>query len=389
MNSIVRKAIAWGLAALCVTNGSAIAREQTDFPLPDKNDAPIALLVDAGSGQVLFSRNPDLRFMPASITKVMTVYTAFRLVRQGKIALNQHFPYSEAAFKEWHRKGSTLFIPHGARPSVDLLLRGITTVSANDGAVVMAEGAAGSVAGWTQLMNANARRLGMRDSHFGTPNGWPDKGATFVTAHDLVVLGRALVNDYPILFERYVGKPGMRAYGIAQENHDPITGKVEGADGIKTGFTNQAGYGFLGTAERDGRRLMMVIATSDTWQQRNRSARDLMEWGFARFENRALFPAGATIATARVQNGSADTVALVAPRAIRASIPKGAKGNVSMVLRYDGPLEAPIAKGEEVARLQIKAPGLAPSTIPLIAGEAVEKAGPFQRIANGIVALWP
>nr|WP_306300289.1 D-alanyl-D-alanine carboxypeptidase family protein [Erythrobacter sp. LQ02-29] len=364
----------------------AVAKD--DVPsLPDANDAPIALLVDAGSGQVLFSRNPDLRFMPASITKVMTVYTAFRLVREGKLSLVQHFPYTDTAFAEWDRKGSSLFLPRGANPSVDLLLRGITTVSANDGAVVLAEGAGGSVAGWTRMMNANARRLGMRDSHFNTPNGWPDQGGTFVTAHDLVILGRAMVNDYPTLFRRYVGKPGMRAFGIAQDNHDPILGKVEGADGIKTGFTNQAGYGFLGTAERDGRRLMLVVATSDTWRQRNAAARDLMEWGFARFANQNLFPAGKPIAMARVQNGSASELPLIAPRPVRLSVPQGNTGPVKVELLYDGPLEAPIAKGEEVARLKLTAPGLEPSTVPLVAGEAVERAGPLRRIVNGFSAF--
>ncbi|MCP9223248.1 D-alanyl-D-alanine carboxypeptidase [Erythrobacter sp. LQ02-29] len=385
MSSKLKRAIVSVVTAFCLTV-PAVAKD--DVPsLPDANDAPIALLVDAGSGQVLFSRNPDLRFMPASITKVMTVYTAFRLVREGKLSLVQHFPYTDTAFAEWDRKGSSLFLPRGANPSVDLLLRGITTVSANDGAVVLAEGAGGSVAGWTRMMNANARRLGMRDSHFNTPNGWPDQGGTFVTAHDLVILGRAMVNDYPTLFRRYVGKPGMRAFGIAQDNHDPILGKVEGADGIKTGFTNQAGYGFLGTAERDGRRLMLVVATSDTWRQRNAAARDLMEWGFARFANQNLFPAGKPIAMARVQNGSASELPLIAPRPVRLSVPQGNTGPVKVELLYDGPLEAPIAKGEEVARLKLTAPGLEPSTVPLVAGEAVERAGPLRRIVNGFSAF--
>lgn len=175
--------------------GLAIASPAHGAPVP--GEVPIAMLVDMASGQTLYARNPDRRFVPASITKVMTAYTAFELMKQGKLAPGTRFTFSEAAADEWYRTGSTMFLDRGSETAVTDLLMGITTVSANDGSIVLAEGAAGSVDNWLDLMNAHADALGMHQSHFGTPNGWPDEGRTFTTARDLVTLAKALITEHP------------------------------------------------------------------------------------------------------------------------------------------------------------------------------------------------
>lgn len=353
--------------------------------LPTEQDAPIALLVDLTSGQTLFARQADRRFAPASIAKVMTAYTAFEQIKQGKISLTQSLPVRPATFAQWSRVGSTMYLPNGARPSVNQLLMGITTVSANDGAVVLAEGAAGSVAEWLRLMNGNARALGMRDSRFGTPNGWPDGGETYTTARDLVKLAQATVTRHPQLYKAYFGHRTFTFNGITQRNHDPITGRVPGADGLKTGYTDAAGFGFLGSAERDGRRLAMVVAASDTSAARDRSARALMEWGFTRYEAHRLLPARQPIAEAEVQGGAMRSVGLVTGGPLTITTLRGTAPAVRMKVRYDGPLQAPLQRGVAYASLEVRVDGMPPYTVPLLAAQDVPAANALQRTLNGAI----
>ena len=351
--------------------------------VPTVSQAPVAMMVDLTSGQILQERSVDRRFLPASITKVMTIFVAFELIDEGKLDPAQSFSIRPETHEEWFRKGSTMFLPADAPVTADNLLRGITTVSANDGSVVLAESTAGSVDKWVQMMNAKARDIGMADSHFGTPNGWPDEGKTFVTARDLVTLAGAMITDHPKKYATYFGHEGFRYGGVAQANHDPLVGKVKGADGIKTGFTNEAGYGFLGSAIRDGRRLVMVVGGSPSEAVRDEAARRFIEWGFSNFASREIFAANTRIGKARVQNGADRSVGLVAPKPIRISVPTGTTPKMTMTVRYRGPLRAPIAAGQEVAQLEVTVEGMPTSLLPLVAERAVEKAGPLERIANG------
>lgn len=365
-------------------------RDQRDVPaIPSVEDAPIAYMVDLASGQVLYEREADRRFMPASITKVMTTFLAFEWMEAGRLFPQQIFSVRPDTFRQWHRVGSTMFLPADARVSVDDLLHGVTTVSANDGAVVLAEGAAGSVEDWTAAMNAKALEIGMHDSHWGTPNGWMDEGRTFTTARDLVTLGREMIGRHPTKYHHFVGATGFEYNGIRQNNHDPISGIVPGADGIKTGFTNQAGYGFLGSAARDGRRLVMVVAGSPTGRARNAAARRFIEWGFTAFDTRHLFRRGARIGTARVQGGGIGRVGLRARGPVQFSVPKGTDAKMTLVIRYAGPLRAPIKVGEEVAELVIAVEGMPEHRVPLVAETEVFEATMLQRIFNGIGAWLP
>jgi len=364
-----------------------VAIDDPRTPPASLGPIPVALLVDLGSGQTLYAKEPDRRFMPASMTKVMTLYVAFELIARGQLSEAQTFRMSEDAWKHWHAVGSTMFLDRDHDVSVHDLLMGIANVSANDGCVVLAEGAAGSVPNWIALMNAEARRIGMTNSHYGTPNGWMDNGETYVTARDLATLASAMIRRHPDLYHRYIGHETSTWNGITQHNHDPILGKVEGADGIKTGFTNQAGYGFVGSAVRGGRRLVMVIGSADKPKERAHAAADLMDWGFAAFESRPLFAEGAAVGEARVQDGEARSVPLLAPTAYSATGPRGTREPVALRIVYDGPLPAPINKGDTVASLEIRVGQGAPERVPLVAGADVGKAGPWRRLLNGLAGL--
>lgn len=356
--------------------------------VPTTNEAPVALLVDITSGQVLHARGPDRRFMPASVTKVMTLYLAFELIEAGRLDPAQVFAMSPAIARDWRRKGSTMFLDLGERVRVDDLLLGIANVSANDGAAVLAEGQAGSVAAWTAAMTDTAHRLGMSGSHFGTPNGWPDEGRTFTTARDLVTLASAMVTRHPDKFGYYVGRSGLEYKGVAQINHDPLIGRIPGADGIKTGFTNESGFSYLGTAQRQGQRLVLVLAGVESGRLRGKIARSYMEWGFSAFEHRPLFSTGEVVGAARVQGGAAREVELVARGPIAVNLPRGSTEPLSATIRYEGPLRAPLAAGEHVAILEVTVPGMAPASIPLFAREPVETAGPVDRIFNAIAGIF-
>ncbi|MCV0383417.1 MAG: D-alanyl-D-alanine carboxypeptidase [Erythrobacter sp.] len=370
-------------AAFCTTF-SAQAADPIRPALPSPEDAPIALLVDLSTGQTLFSRQEDRRFMPASITKVMTTFLAFEWMGDKRLFPQQVFTIRPETFRKWHAKGSNMFLPADARITADELVHGITTVSANDAAVVLAEGAAGSVDGWLAAMNAKAREIGMHDSHFGTPNGWMDEGHTFVTAHDLAALARAMIMRHPEKYRHFIGAKGLEYNGITQRNHDPILGIVEGADGIKTGFTNQAGYGFLGSAERDGRRLVMVVAASPTSRGRNDAARAFMEWGFSAFDDRVLFRADERIGSADVQDGAVRQVGLVPKAPVRVALPQNSKAKIDLAIRYNGPLKAPVAEGAEVAQLVVSLDGRPINTVPLVAENPVLEATVLQRVFNGL-----
>ena len=368
--------------------GTLAYREGEPFAPNTNLAAPIAYLIDLGSGRVLFERESRRRFLPASLTKIMTAYVAFELMQAGRLQPNQRFAMSDAAFKQWQRVGSTMFLGRGQVVSVDELLLGIMTVSANDGCIVLAEGASGSVDAFITLMNAEAKRLGMNDSHFGSPNGWPDQGATYTSARDLAILTRAMLTRHPAYYRRYVGHPGMIFNGIHQDNHVPLFGRVAGADGVKTGFTNEAGYGLVGSAVRHGRRLVMVVGGYDRAWQRARESRALLEWGFSAWQTQRLFDAGATVGEARVQGGAVWNIPLVAPLAYYVTYPAGGTPPpVTLTVRYSGPLRAPLAKDAEVATLRVSTPGEVPRDLPLLAGASTPVAGPLARLRNGLLGL--
>jgi D-alanyl-D-alanine carboxypeptidase (penicillin-binding protein 5/6) len=349
---------------------------------------PVSILVDLGSGQVLVQRHPDTPFLPASVTKVMTAYVAFEEIGAGRLSLDRRFAERPETEKEWFAKGTNMYITTKDRPTARDLLHGIMTASANDAAVVLGEGYAGSVPAWAAKMNDAARRLGMTRSHYNTPNGWMDEGNTYVTASDLVKLADAMITRYPDLYREFSGHKRWLWRDVAMRSHDPTVGVVPGADGIKTGYTREAGYNFLGTAERDGRRLVIVLAGSPLPKPRDEAARGLLEWGFNAWDARHLFDQGQTVAQAKVQGGDARALPLVANREVHATVPHGSKPGITLAVHYRGPLVAPIRKGEQVGELEIRVAGLAPGRVPLYAGRDVGKAGWLDRLTNGFINLF-
>ncbi|WP_040464268.1 D-alanyl-D-alanine carboxypeptidase family protein [Erythrobacter sp. NAP1] len=379
----IQRAVAL-LVILALAAASPASRAQGPAPVPAQTELPIALLVDVTSGQVLYSRNADRRFVPASITKVMTLFHAFELIEEGDLDPRQTLVMSDEVWEEWGGEGSTMWINAGDRVAVDDLLTGIANISANDGSAMLAEGQAGSISAWLDGMNQRARSLEMVNSHFGTPNGWPDEGRTFTTASDLVKLAQALISRHPQKYARYIGKPGFRYNDIEQFNRDPMIGRVAGADGIKTGYTNESGLGYVGSAKRDGQRLVVVVAGISRGSIRARAARDLIEWGFDAFDRERLYANGEVVARARVQGGNSRSVALQTERDVFVNVPKGRLSELSLRVEYDGPLRAPFDSGDHVATLVVDVPGMEPAHLPLLAAESVGDAGFFSRIYNGI-----
>jgi len=377
------------MAAICAVLAClfTVSAQARSLPRPpgELTQVPVYLAIDLSSGLVLTEREADRRFLPASMTKVMSAWTAFELIAQGSLDPARRIKVRPETAKIWAGRGTSMWLKPDEEVTVDNLLRGMTTISANDACVVLAEGLFGSVPAWTARMNAEARRLGMTRSTFATPNGWPDGGRTQVTARDMIRLGSALVERHPDLYRRYFGRREMTWNGVAGRNHDPITGVVAGADGIKTGHTNESGYSFLGTAQRQGRRLMIVIGGATSEVQRASAARALLEWGFSAWQSRFLFPAGKTVAVARVQGGDARRVGLVTLQPVAMTTPRDSTAKPTIRVRYKGPLVAPFEKGAHLADLEVDVPGQPAAILPLGVARSVGVAGPLDRILNGIV----
>jgi serine-type D-Ala-D-Ala carboxypeptidase (penicillin-binding protein 5/6) len=356
---------------------------------PFDTPAPIAYLIDLSSGAVLLSKDADRRMPPASMAKMMTTNVAFELIDRGDLPLNKMCTVRPETWQKWHgpAAGSTMFLSPGEQVSVENLLHGIVTLSGNDASVVLAECISGTEEAFANVMNENAKRLGLTNSHFGNSNGWPDEGRTYVTARDLATLARAEVENHPKLYKQFYsqtqftwGKTLGSGANITQGNRNPLLGKVPGADGLKTGHTDEAGYGFTGSAEQNGRRLIMVLAGLNSFNQRIDESVRLMQWGFNAWQAKPLYKAGATVGSARVQLGSDSEVALVAPRDLAVTIPAGVLSKIqSTRIRYQGPVKAPVAKGQHIADLVVTTSDAGEQVMPLVAAEAVDEAGFFAR----------
>lgn len=350
-------------------------------------EAPIAYMTDLSSGAVLYQKNADKQIPPASMAKMMTVYVAFDLIEKGKLKLDDKFRVNEGTWKKWNNQGSTMFLGVGDEVSVSDLLHGIVTLSGNDACVVLAEGIAGTEEAFVGLMNKRAKELGMSKSRFGNSNGWPDEGRTMVTAKDLAALGAATVNNFPKLYDDFYGQDEFAWNGIKQTNRNPLIGKVAGSDGLKTGHTDEAGYGFTGSAEQKGRRLVSVLAGLDSYGSRVEESVKFMNWGFNAWEPRKLFDKGTKVQNAEVQLGDSSTVSLVAAKDLFATLPKASDGKISMKVTYDGPIKAPIVKGQPIATLIVTSEDVDQQRIPLVAGEDVDEAGFFNRALAGLKSL--
>ncbi|HVF94230.1 MAG TPA: D-alanyl-D-alanine carboxypeptidase family protein [Sphingomonas sp.] len=375
-------------ALLCCPSIAAAPQFQTT--------APIAYIEDLSSGAVLFQRDADRRMPPASMAKMMTVYVAFDMLRKGELKLNQMITVRPETWAKWHgpAAGSTMFLSAGESVSVANLLYGIVTLSGNDACVVLAEGISGSEQAFVERMNRVAAEIGLKNSHFGTSNGWPDNGVTYVTARDLADLASATITNHPKLYKQFYSRRDftwgktMGGSAITQANRDPLLGRVAGADGLKTGHTDEAGYGFTGSAEQNGRRLVIVLAGLSSFNQRIEESVRFMDWGFRAWQAKAIVAKGRQVETAAVQLGDASTVGLVAPRALTVTLPAGAVPLMKARVVYNGPIKAPIKAGQHIADLVVSSPDMPEQRLPLVADKAVGEAGFFGRAWAGLTSFF-
>ncbi|HYJ29312.1 MAG TPA: D-alanyl-D-alanine carboxypeptidase family protein [Allosphingosinicella sp.] len=363
---------------------------------PFDTPAPVAFMVDLSSGAVLYAKDADRRMPPASMAKIMTVHVAFDLIKSGELRLDKVCTVRPETWQRWHgpAAGSTMFLSAGEQVRVRDLLHGIVTLSGNDASVALAECISGTEPAFVALMNRESQQLGLSNTHWGNPVGWPDGGVTFTTARDLATLARATIQDHPRLYREFYGQTDFtwgRTLGgnqpITQGNRNPLLGRVAGADGLKTGHTEEAGYGFAGSADRGGRRLVMVVSGLTSFNQRIEESVRFMEWGFNAWQARPLFARGERVGEARVQLGSDGSVGLVAPRDIAVTYPAGLGQDVRARIVYQGPVKAPIAQGQHIADLVVTAGGVE-QTMPLVAENAVGGAGFFGRILAGFGRLF-
>jgi len=335
-----------------------------------------ALIVDFETGASMLDKGADERMPPASMSKIMTAYVVYDALKKGKLSLEDMLPVSE---KAWRTQGSKMFVPLGGRVKVEDLIRGLIVQSGNDACIVLAEGIAGSEAAFVEMMNEKAKELGLKNSHFANVDGLPDPNE-YMTARDLATLARRLITDFPEYYH-YDSEKDFTYNGIKQGNRNPLLYKDLGVDGMKTGHTDEAGYCLTASAIRDGRRVIMVLAGLPTMKSRSTEGERLLEWAFREFNNYRLVKAGDTLDQADVWLGAEPKVPVTAQQDVVVTLPKAARRTMKATVHYDGPVHAPVAKGETVGKLTITADGVDPVTIPLVAAQPVAKLGPMGRIA--------
>ena len=341
--------------------------------------AQAAILVDLESGQELYAKNPDLPMPPASMSKLMTVLMVFERLADGSLSLDDTFPVSE---KAWRKGGSKMFVEVGSRVRVEDLLRGIIVQSGNDACIVVAEALGGTEEAFSEQMTRRGRELGLTNSTFKNASGWPD-AEHLMSVRDLARLAAIIIESYPEYYGIFAEKE-FTFSEIRQYTRNPLLYRDIGADGLKTGHTEEAGYGLAASAVRDGRRLVMVISGLERAPDRAREAERLLEHGYRNFKNYQLFARGDAVDHADVWLGSTGTVPLVIQEDVWVSLSPEGRRDLQVKVVYDGPIPAPVADGTPLAYLEIVAPGLEPRQVPLVAGEAVQAANVLGRVTSAI-----
>ncbi len=346
-----------------------------------------ALLMDMGTGSVLFEKNASQPMPPASMSKLMTVYLLFERLKDGRLKMDDTLPVSENAWRKGGAAsgGSTMFLEPGASVKVADLIHGIIVQSGNDASIVVAEGLANDEGSFAQEMTKRGRELGLRNTVFRNATGWPDP-EHMTTARDLALLAQRTIENFPQYYPYYAEKE-FTYNGIRQGNRNPLLFKDTGADGLKTGHTEASGYGLTASAAKDDRRLILVINGLEGVRDRSREAERLMSWGFREFDNYALFKAGEEVSTAEVWLGKAENVALVVDQDLTVTFPNAARPEMKVSVAYDGPIPAPITEGDRLAVLKISAPGVETVEVPLVAGNSVEKLGFLGRLFAAVKHL--
>jgi D-alanyl-D-alanine carboxypeptidase (penicillin-binding protein 5/6) len=339
-------------------------------------EARNAFIVDFQTGAILLDKASDQRIPPASMSKIMTAYVVFGYLKRGKLSLEDMLPVSERA---WRTQGSKMFVPLGGQVKVEDLLRGMIIQSGNDACIVLAEGVAGSVEAFVEQMNEAAAKLGLKDTHFTNVDGLPDPNE-YMTARDLATLASHLITDYPEYFH-YDAEKEFTYNGIKQGNRNPLLYKDLGADGMKTGHTDEAGYCLTATVMRNGRRIIMVLAGMPSMKARGTESEKLIEWAYREFSDYKLVKAGDAIDEAPVWMGVKGTVKAAAAKDVVVTLPRNARRDLKVTAVYDAPVKAPVAVGTPVGKLLLTMPNADPVEVSLVAAEPVDRLGAFGRVA--------
>jgi D-alanyl-D-alanine carboxypeptidase (penicillin-binding protein 5/6) len=345
--------------------------------------AKAAVVMDHRTGLVMFEKDADRRIPPASMSKLMTAYMIFDRLKRGRLKLDDEITVSE---RSWKMGGSQMFLKVGDRVKVEDLIRGIIIQSGNDACVAMAEALSGSEEGFAREMNEKAKELGLSNSSFANSTGL-DAPDHLMSVRDLAKLGRAIITEFPEYF-KYYGEKEFSYRDIKQPNRNPLLqAGVPGVDGMKTGYTEEAGYGLVATAKREDRRVITVLAGLEKLGQRKGEAERLLEFGFREFEEYRLFGGGEAVAEADVWLGAGPKVPLVPAETVGVTLPREKRKDLVVKLRYDSPVPAPVAAGQQLGHLEISAPGMETYTVPLVAGQEVPKAGVLGRLTGALTYL--
>ncbi len=343
-----------------------------------------AILLDATTGTVLFSKNPDERMTPSSMSKIMTIYKLFERLKDGGLSLTDTFSVSE---KAWRKQGSKMFVAVNSRVKIEDLIRGIIVQSGNDATIVVAEGLSGSEGAFADELNETAKQLNMTNSNFVNASGWPDPDHE-TTARDLATLAVATIKNFPDFYHYYAEKT-FTYNGIKQGNRNPAIYRNIGADGLKTGHTEAGGYGLTASAIRKDRRLVLVINGLPTKKSRAVESERILDWGFREFNNYALFKAGETVTEAQIWMGEVGSVPLLIEKELTLTLPRKVRRGMKVKVVMETPVPAPIKKGDVLATLKIELPGRPPLEAPLVSGADVGQLGVFSRLGAAVkYVLW-
>lgn len=376
------RAILASLLLLSTPVNAAIARDQY------QTEATHAVIMDFETGEILFDRNGDVAMPPASMSKLMTVLMTLEAIRDGQLSLDDELPVSENA---WRRGGaasgsSTMFLEVNSRARVEDLLRGIIIQSGNDACIVIAEALGGSEEAFAEMMTDRARELGLESARFANSTGWPHPDHR-ISAADLAELARMIIADHPQFYSIWAERE-FTYNGIRQYNRNPLLGVFSGADGLKTGHTEESGYGLVGTAERDGVRRIIVFNGMGSNTDRANEAERMMRAAINDYALYDLFTAGDALeAQATVFMGETETVGLELAEDVQLALHRRARRNMTVSVAFDGPVPAPISAGDEIGRIIVEVPGQEDREFAVVASEDVARMGLMGRIGAALAHM--
>jgi D-alanyl-D-alanine carboxypeptidase (penicillin-binding protein 5/6) len=378
--------LALGLAGELAAAGVKTKPKVTAAPTVDtsaktaggiETQAKHALILEVETGAVLLDKGADERIPPASMSKIMTAYIVFGMLKEGRAALTDQLPVSERA---WRLQGSKMFVPIGGTISIDDLLKGVIIQSGNDACLVLAEGLAGSEEAFVELMNQKAKEIGLKDSHFADVSGLPNPDH-WMTARDLATLAIHTIKDFPEYYH-YYSEIDYEFNNIKQGNRNPLLYKNAGADGLKTGHTEEAGFSLTASVKRDNRRVILVLNGLPTMKARAQESERLIEWAFREFNDYRLFATGDKVDDGEVWLGAEPKVPLTVGKDLVVTLPRKTRKDMKVTVEYDRPIPAPVQKGDTVGKVVVTAPDATTIEAPLVAADSVERMNPWGRIAT-------